>query len=487
MKSQPVVVKREMELVVHKTWRMLHEVSVLQRCSAVRTIAHSGACLVPAVTVRQIGSGSFGDIYSAVNKETGEQVAMKLELTKAAHPQLHSEYQVYRSLGEAVGIPDVRWCGKEGNYTVMVMDLLGRSVEDLFTRCGRRFTLKTVLMIADQALERLEAVHEAGWLHRDIKPDNFLIGMGTTRSIVHLVDFGLAKRFRDKKSGKHIAYGEGRHLTGTPRYASISNHLGIVQSRRDDMEALGFVLMYLMKGSLPWMGMKARTKKQKYEKILRKKIATPTSVLCNGYPEEFTEYFEHCRRLKFTDKPDYAMLRASFRSLASRTEIRVPYDWRFDWIVGTDTSTFEGVTRNFKKAGGTQRRASTATAATAAAADPTRPKMKKRRGKRRFDAKRKADRRARSRAGSVASQATGKNERGGGGDVDGDGDGTVTNAAVGAGAGAGAHAHAALAALGTSNHAHMPGAVASEDSQDGSGPEHRLRKRRARRHKGGRR
>ena len=294
----------------------------------------------------QIGSGSFGDIYLGVHKDTGEKVAMKLESSKAKHPQLHYEAGVYKTLVGATGIPRVHWFGIEGSYNVLVMDLLGRSLEDLFTRCGRRFTLKTVLMLADQMLERLQMLHGAGLLHRDIKPDNFLIGVGEARHVIFLVDFGLTRSYLDKSSKEHIEYSEGRHLTGTPRYASVNNHLGIQQSRRDDLESLGFVLMYFLRGSLPWQGIKARTKKQKYEKILRKKLVTPSESLCRGFPPQFVQYFEYCRSLRFDDAPDYDRLRKQFKQLAGRSEI--VYDWVFDWNKGSDTSNFEGVSRHRK-------------------------------------------------------------------------------------------------------------------------------------------
>lgn len=160
------------------------------------------------------------------------------------------------------------------------MDLLGPSLEDLFNFCSRRFTMKTVLMLADQMISRIEFVHNKNFIHRDIKPDNFLMGIGRHCNKVFLIDFGLAKKYRDNRTRQHIMYREDKNLTGTARYASINAHLGIEQSRRDDMESLGYVSMYFNRGSLPWQGLKAATKKQKYEKISEKKMSTPVEVLC---------------------------------------------------------------------------------------------------------------------------------------------------------------------------------------------------------------
>ncbi|TYI17293.1 hypothetical protein ES332_A07G013400v1 [Gossypium tomentosum] len=280
---------------------------------------------------RKIGSGSFGEIYLGTNIQTNEEVAIKLENVKTKHPQLLYESKLYRILQGGTGIPNLRWFGVEGDYNVLVIDLLGPSLEDLFNFCSRKLSLKSVLMLADQMINRVEFFHSKAFLHRDIKPDNFLMGLGRRTNQVYIIDYGLAKKYRDSSTHQHIPYRENKNLTGTARYASMNTHLGIEQSRRDDLESLGFVLMYFLRGSLHWQGLKAGTKKQKYEKISEKKVSTSIEALCRGYPTEFASYFHYCRSLRFDDKPDYAYLKRIFRDLFIREGFQ--FDYVFDWTI----------------------------------------------------------------------------------------------------------------------------------------------------------
>jgi len=283
-------------------------------------------------TGSRIGGGSFGEIYIGTNVQSGEEVAIKLERVTSKHPQLMYEAKVYKILAGGVGIPIVHWHGVQGMYNVMVIDLLGPSLEDLLDFCYRKFNLKTVLMLADQIIRRVEYVHAKNIIHRDIKPDNFLIGLGKMASQVHIIDFGLAKKLRDPETWRHIAHKKYQDLTGTARYASVNAHLGIEQSRRDDLEAVGHVLMYFIRGSLPWQGLRTNsTREQRHKNIMSNKMATPVEVLCKDFPCEFATYLNYCRNLGFEETPDYAYLRGLFKDLFFRENYR--YDFVFDWTI----------------------------------------------------------------------------------------------------------------------------------------------------------
>ncbi|KAJ2781020.1 Palmitoylated plasma membrane-bound casein kinase [Coemansia javaensis] len=273
---------------------------------------------------KKIGEGSFGIIY--------EGNILREEVRKSEAPQLRDEYRSYRILAGEQGIPAAYYFGQEGLHNVLCIDLLGPSLEDLFDRCRRRFTVKTVAMLAKNMLTRVQTVHEHNMIYRDIKPDNFLIGHPTSRTanMVYMVDFGMAKQYRDPKTQQHIPYRERKSLSGTARYMSINTHLGREQSRRDDLEALGHVFMYFLRGSLPWQGLKAGTNKQKYEKIGERKQQVGVRELCEGFPPEFAVYLSTVRKYAFEETPDYDYLRGLFDTVlanAGETDDGM-YDWR---------------------------------------------------------------------------------------------------------------------------------------------------------------
>lgn len=276
-----------------------------------------------------IGKGSFGDLYCANSVNTDEYVAVKLEKATVKYPMLSREAKIYRLLRGGVGFPRYRYYGTEGVYNVLVVDLLGPTLEDLLNFCARNFSLKTTLMLADQILSRVEYLHMNCLLHRDIKPENFLMGLGSQRTRVFMIDFGLAKRYYRPSTRKHIAYNESNQLIGTARYASVHAHYA-EQGRRDDLESVGYLLIYFLHGRLPWQGITADTPVQKYEKIGEQKFSLSLDTLCAGIPTEFYLYMKYCRSLHFTEQPDYMYLRQLFKVIF-RNHYLI-HDYLYDWV-----------------------------------------------------------------------------------------------------------------------------------------------------------
>ena len=280
---------------------------------------------------KKIGSGSFGEIYLGRDLNTGGEVAVKFEPVSARRPQVIEEAKLLKEFTGEPGYPKFIWYGREGEYHIMVIELLGPSIEDLFAYCGRKLSLKTVLLLADQLISRIERLHERGYIHRDLKPENILIGLEENASTLFLIDYGLAKKWK-VPNGQHIPFKDGKSLTGTARYASANTHLGIEQSRRDDLEGAGYVLLYMLKGELPWQGLKgAKNKDEKYQKIKECKVNTSIELLCQGYPEEMATYMNYCRKLAFEDTPNYAFLRRLFKDLYHKCCFE--HDYIFDWTI----------------------------------------------------------------------------------------------------------------------------------------------------------
>ncbi|KAI6650225.1 Casein kinase I isoform X2 [Oopsacas minuta] len=280
---------------------------------------------------KKIGSGNFGELRLGQNLQTNEHTAIKLESARCRTPQLYLENRFYRCLGSGEGIPRIHYYGPCGRYNALVLELLGPSLEDLFEICGRKFSVKTVVLIALQLIERVQFVHNKSLIFRDIKPENFLIGRPYTTKArtLYIIDFGLAKEYRDNVTEKHIPYRENKSLTGTARYMSTNTHLGREQSRRDDLEALGHMFMYFLRGSLPWQGLKADTLRERYQKIGETKRSTPIELLCENHPEEFAKYLDYVRKLDFYQEPDYEYLKSMFLGLYKKRKYE--FDSKFDW------------------------------------------------------------------------------------------------------------------------------------------------------------
>jgi serine/threonine protein kinase len=296
------------------------DATTLPVATTLAALPHSSASVIPGVAtprigknycaIRKLGGGSFGELYLAQDLRDQREVAMKVEQRSARHPQLMDEWNTYRALGEAPGLPKVYWCGSNTQVHIVVMELLSIDLGKYCRDQGGKVALPKVNVIAQQLLSVLEYVHERGYIHRDLKPENLMFGHDPS-SPVCLVDFGLAKRWRDE-AGKHVPYREHKSLLGTPRYTSLYTHQGIEQSRRDDLEALAYILIYLAKGRLPWQGIKAATKQAKYELIYQLKRSLSIEDLCTGLPHSYSLLLRRARGLKFTERPPYTEFRALF-------------------------------------------------------------------------------------------------------------------------------------------------------------------------------
>lgn len=288
---------------------------------------------------QRIGSGSFGEVFIAVDRRRGDRVAVKVEAAPHKTPRLLQEAQIYKKLAGRPGFAQLRYCGMEARRNVLVVSLLGASLGELFRSSGRRFSFKTVCMLADQLIDRLEVFHELGWVHRDIKPENCLMGRDEEMDLVHLIDFGLAKRFCRVDDGVHIESCQHKVTRGTVHFASLNACRAMEQSRRDDLEALGFMLVYFLRGNLPWQGRKAYTRTVQLHTIVDAKGAAAFGDLCSGFEgsEVLGEYLRYCRRLDFKERPDYTYLRRLF-SDAMHAKV-YNYDFGYDWVVARQSSS----------------------------------------------------------------------------------------------------------------------------------------------------
>ncbi|XP_060082191.1 casein kinase I-like [Ylistrum balloti] len=276
---------------------------------------------------RELGKDNFGKVYLGTNLLTGKQVAVKVHYQSYAY--LRHEYNVYKEIQGGDGIPKVMWYGREGKSDVMVMELLGASLQDRFVTHSRKFSLKMVLLLAEAMINRLEYIHSHGFIYRDVKPGHFLTGLGNKENSIYIVDFGLSKRFRDTNTQEHIPYIANKSFVGSLTYASVNSQLGIQQSRRDDMESLGYVLVYFLRGTLPWLEANYKTTKEKYAETLDQKMTISKQSLCYDCPVEFFIYIKICQSIKFAAKPDYVRLRNLFKNVFTRYNFTL--DQKFGW------------------------------------------------------------------------------------------------------------------------------------------------------------
>ena len=282
-------------------------------------------------SIDRLGGGSFGQIYKGINIKTKDEVAIKIESKNIETPQLIHESKILKALKDYEGFPKVYLVTPLDDVLIMVMELLGDNLQKILQNSEhKKFTLKTTLMLSIQILNRIKTLHENNYIHRDIKPENFTIGLKKFKNVIYMIDYGLTRKFCDSHKN-HIPYKEGKHLTGTALYASIYTHKGIEQSRRDDLESLGYMMIYFCKGELPWMNVKGKSKDIKYKRIMEKKIEMKPDSLCQGLPEEIKQYFKYVRELQFTEEPNYEYLLSLLNNAMKKNNIK--NDLKYDWCV----------------------------------------------------------------------------------------------------------------------------------------------------------
>ena len=277
---------------------------------------------------RQLGKGGFGQIYLGRNIKENIPIAIKVE-ENGTRSHLFLEYEILQEIQGEEGIPKVYKFKQGHKHNYLIMELLGKSIDKLFSECNKNFSYKTIFQIGYQMIQRIEYIHSKGYIHRDIKPGNFVIGKGDKSKIIYIIDFGLSKRYIDKNNKKHIPYKEGKGLTGTARYVSLFTHYGIEQSRRDDIEGIAYNLIYLAKGKLPWQGVKTKNKKEKHKKIMESKIAYSPEQLCKDLPDEFVNLLKYSRNLEFEENPDYKSIKLMFKNhiIKNGDIMNFEYDW----------------------------------------------------------------------------------------------------------------------------------------------------------------
>lgn len=277
--------------------------------------------------ISKIDEGSFGSIYLAKNIITNEEVAVKVEKRKQYKPLLEKEAYILFYL-RSPGLPEIKTFGKTTNYFILVQTLLGPSLSSLFDDQNISFTIKDICMISIQMLERLEYIHSKDYIHRDIKPHNFLMGLKDPK-MLYIIDFGLAKKYRSRK-GKHIKFAITNNIIGTPRYCSYNALRGAEQSRRDDLESLFYVILYFFRGSVPWQNLKIKSRNERFKKINEIKKKINYEILCKDLPEEFLEFAKYIKHLNFEEEPNYNYMQKLFYLILLK--IKEENDDNFSWI-----------------------------------------------------------------------------------------------------------------------------------------------------------
>ena len=295
--------------------------------------------------LQNIGGGAFGTVFLGENIFTKEKFAIKVEERNKARTTLEREAFILYYL-KGPGLPDVKSFGKTKKYNILIQTLLGRSLYQIFNDCFKKFTIKDVCMIGLQILERLEYIHSKNYIHRDIKPHNFLVSP-KNEGIIYIIDFGLAKKYKSER-GNHVKFAITKHITGTPRFCSINAMRGVEQSRRDDLESLSYLILYFLNGSLPWQGLKIASRIKRFNTITNKKKTIKLESLCENLPPEILLFCKYTRKLGFTENPKYNYMKSLFLSILNKYGLKD--DKKFSWIQeGTNIGNYNFINFHFHK------------------------------------------------------------------------------------------------------------------------------------------
>ena len=296
---------------------------------------------------KKLGSGSFGQIYQCLNTKTNEILACKIESINELKPQLYHESKILLLMKNCTGFPTCYDFILTDQDKILIMDYLGPNLDTIMNKLPsdnniKKFTTKTSLMIMIQAIERLKSLHEKGIIHRDIKPENFVIGPKNKERIIYLIDFGLSKKISNDKILPTIK--ADRNIIGTMRYISMNTHQGYEQGRRDDLESLFYIIIYFIKGELPWQNIKCKTRQEKYNKIFEiKKKVTEDGELVEDLPIEMKKILEYILGLNFAERPNYLMMKNAIELILNK--LNYSNDLQFDWY-NLDFLNYLYLTRN---------------------------------------------------------------------------------------------------------------------------------------------
>jgi len=281
--------------------------------------------------IKKLGKGSFGNVYLCKDITSNEFFAAKLQNKSNNINMLENEYKIMKNI-ISDKIPIVKQYGSNNIYNILIMQLLGKSLEQIFEQIlhKEKMSLRCICNIALQIIDILDQIHNKNYIHRDIKPSNFLLGNDdTNNNILYLIDFGLAKKYREDNNTKHYEIKHGKKLIGTVRFASINAMEGLSQSRRDDLESMGYMLIYFLKGRLPWQDFMIKNKEERYSKIKQRKKNIDIKELCRDCPDEFAQYITYVKNLKFDEEPNYIYIKNLFLNILHKSGNK--FDYFYDW------------------------------------------------------------------------------------------------------------------------------------------------------------